>query len=626
MANDLSEEKLYDITVAVPVYNGAQRLPKVLEQLRRQKTDESLRWEIIVADNNSSDYTASIVREFQAGWPSHCNLRYCFVAHQGAAFARQRAVELACGELVAFLDDDNIPALDWVKQVYNFANQNPQVGAFGSRIHGEYESSPPPGFEYLSSFLAIVERGNSPHCYLPQSKVLPPGAGLVVRRKAWLEHVPKTLFLNHKGKNFGLASEDLEAIIHIQQAGWEVWHNPKMVVYHQIPSWRLTEEYLVSLIRCIGLSRYYIRLLRVKNWKWPLAITAYMLNDLYRLGVHWIRQISGTKMPPIVAACQQEYLASTLGSPWFLTTKVVKDTWRRFKEPMPKSYEDWLDRLTQAFEEEHFQLHGQPVLTLAHCHKLVAFQTEVLLRLVETTETDGLQLRFPRDFMAAATYLKLFHTIDCWVLRTFFEQQQLGGYQNKTSLISARQTYSFNVSADSMANPRFTSILSDQIINSNYPAENLCFEISAQALITHHEQASKFMHELKEIGCQVTLDGCFKVSHFQRVPRTLPIDFCKISSHLLKPKYCEKNGSTRISTNMIHAWGAERNIKMIIKDVENNLTLKHIKQANFAYAQGYALASPKPLEISPHKNHDGLYGSNSNIQRCPADHKSLRST
>uniref|UniRef100_A0ACD5GQF4 Glycosyltransferase n=1 Tax=Desertifilum tharense IPPAS B-1220 TaxID=1781255 RepID=A0ACD5GQF4_9CYAN len=51
--------------------------------------------------------TAEIVREYQAILPQHSQLRYCFEPEQGAAFARQKAVEEAQGELIGFLDDDN---------------------------------------------------------------------------------------------------------------------------------------------------------------------------------------------------------------------------------------------------------------------------------------------------------------------------------------------------------------------------------------------------------------------------------------------------------------------------------------------------------------------------------------
>ncbi|MGB5969814.1 MAG: glycosyltransferase, partial [Spirulinaceae cyanobacterium] len=46
-----------DFTVAIPTYNGATRLPQVLDKLKLQTGIEQLNWEILVVDNNSSDST-----------------------------------------------------------------------------------------------------------------------------------------------------------------------------------------------------------------------------------------------------------------------------------------------------------------------------------------------------------------------------------------------------------------------------------------------------------------------------------------------------------------------------------------------------------------------------------------
>jgi glycosyltransferase involved in cell wall biosynthesis len=126
------------VTVAIPTYNGEKRLPDVLDRLRSQIDTESFSWEVLVVDNNSTDNTAQLVREYQKTWPATYPLKYCFAPEQGAAFARQRAIEKASGELVGFLDDDNLPENNWVVSAYNFAQTHPDVGAYGSQIHADF--------------------------------------------------------------------------------------------------------------------------------------------------------------------------------------------------------------------------------------------------------------------------------------------------------------------------------------------------------------------------------------------------------------------------------------------------------------------------------------------------------
>lgn len=318
---------IVDFSVVIPTYNGASHLPELLEKLRSQVVSENLSWEVIVVDNNSTDDTAQVVRDYQANWRSDCPLKYILEKQQGAAFARQRGIEEARGRLVGCLDDDNLPTPNWVAAACTFAQAHPQAGAYGSQIHGKFEAEPPEYIKSIGSYLAIIERGSKPRYYEPEKKMLPPGAGLVLRKQAWELSVPKSLFLNHQGRGAGLASEDLEVVLHIQNAGWEIWYNPEMEIEHKIPPWRLEKDYLVSLVRCVGLSRHYIRMLRLASWQRPFITPLYIINDLRQLVAYRLKQHKEQKHD-VVVACEQQLLLSILISPFFL--------WK-------KRYLDWLE-------------------------------------------------------------------------------------------------------------------------------------------------------------------------------------------------------------------------------------------------------------------------------------------
>ena len=322
-----------DFTVAICTYNGEDRLPQLLDCLRSQSISSKeaqgaspeasqgptsdLTWEVLVVDNNSTDRTQQIVQDYQTRWPAACLLRYCFEAQQGLAFARRCAVEAARGQFIGFLDDDNLPDSEWVATAYRFGQAHPQAGAYGSRIHGEFEASPPANFRRIAALLALTERGSEAHRYEPGRKVLPPGAGLVVRKQAWIETVPSSSVLLGRIGNSMIAGEDLEALLHIQQAGWEVWYNPEMRICHRIPYWRLEKDYLIRLGRGIGLSRYQTRMLSVKPWQRPLACLAYAINDLRKIAIHLIKYRTATYSDP-VAACEMELFVSSLISPCYM--------------------------------------------------------------------------------------------------------------------------------------------------------------------------------------------------------------------------------------------------------------------------------------------------------------------
>ena len=311
-----------DFTVVIATYNGAQRIGAVLDHLRCQIDVSDLVWEVIVVDNNSTDDTKEVIQRYQASWPKAVPLRYEFEAQQGAGYARHHGTKVARSPLIGYLDDDNLPWINWVRSAYCFGQQNPSIGVFGSRIRGRFATAPPANFERIAALLALTDRGDQPIPYKPEAKVLPPGAGLVVRRQAWLDNVPEARTLAEK---FGEreAGEDLEVVLRIQQAGWPVWYNACMLMYHDIPDHRLTRKYLVTLCRGIGLSRYHTRMLSFVPWKRPFMVLPYALNDVKKILRHVLRYRHQVATDT-VTACELMLYVASLVSPlhsWYRLCK-----------------------------------------------------------------------------------------------------------------------------------------------------------------------------------------------------------------------------------------------------------------------------------------------------------------
>ncbi|MEO1095563.1 MAG: hormogonium polysaccharide biosynthesis glycosyltransferase HpsE [Cyanobacteria bacterium J06638_28] len=321
-----------DFTVAICTYNGEHRIPEVLACLSWQLHTQDVRWEVLVVDNNSNDNTADVVRQHQQSWPGSQKLHYVFEANQGAGYARQKAISVARSPWIGFLDDDNLPALTWVHEAVKFAQTHPKVGVFGSRIRGVFDGETPANFDRVAQFLALIDRGNSPLLYDPDKKVLPPGAGMVIRREAWQENVPSTPLLTGRTAKSMLTGEDLEAVLHIQQSGWEVWYNPAMYVEHKIPQSRLTQKYLTSLMRGIGLSRHRTRMLSVHPWQRPFMFWAYSLNDVRKIAVHFAKHQSKVWTDAVTASEMTLYCYSLI-SPYYLWWQLLKRTWSRDRAP-----------------------------------------------------------------------------------------------------------------------------------------------------------------------------------------------------------------------------------------------------------------------------------------------------
>ena len=309
---------MVDFTVAVPTYNGEHRLPGVFEALRSQTGLDGISWEILIVDNNSHDQTAAVVQQCQE--TSAVPVRYVLEQRQGAAYARDRAIHESESALVGFLDDDNIPAADWVAAAYHFAQAHPKAGAIASRIYADYEVEPPEQFHRISAFLAITQRGDQPLLYHPQQRILPPSAGLVVRRQTWLSIVPKHLVLSGRVEGSMLTGEDIEMLSYIQQSGWDIWYNPAMTLTHKIPQHRLQRDYLLPFFRGIGLSRHVTRMLNVAPWKRPMLAIAHFLNDGRKVLLHLYRHRQQVRTD-LVAACEFQLFLSSLESPFYLWRK-----------------------------------------------------------------------------------------------------------------------------------------------------------------------------------------------------------------------------------------------------------------------------------------------------------------
>lgn len=306
-----------DFTVAIPTFNGAERIPKVLKALKSQINTHGFTWEVLVVDNNSSDQTKEVVDTQQSNWPDTCPLSYVFEPKQGLAFARQCAVETARGAFVGFLDDDTIPNQDWIEAAYRFGINYPHAGAFGGQVHGDFESSPPENFERIQSFLAIKEHGPNPKLFNPENLFLPAGAGLVIRKQAWIDSVPKKLARVARGGN------DFEISIHLHKAGWEIWYNPDMHVVHEIPSWRLEPEYLLKISKTVGLCVCELRIINSSKWKRPVVFFRVLLGNFKRMIMHWFKY-RGQLSRDIVVSCEMAFFTSGFLSPFEFLKKKLK--------------------------------------------------------------------------------------------------------------------------------------------------------------------------------------------------------------------------------------------------------------------------------------------------------------
>lgn len=312
-----------DFTVAICTYNGAERLPEVLDQLLHQVGTEDIEWEVLVVDNNSNDDTADVVTRYATNWRQDSQLRYVFEAKQGATYARYRAVQEArSSDLIGFLDDDNLPANNWVAEAYRFGCDRPQVGAYGGIIHAKLDEPPPPYFEQIKGYLTIYNRGTTPFHYKRSDKPrrIPAAPGSVIRKQAWQDAIPapEKLLIPGRDEKTMAAGEDAEIMFYIQNSKWELWHNPEMEIWHHIPPNRLEQAYLLRLALGYGLSNYLTRVTRFYRWQrpfLPFLIPFFTLRNGIKMLIYYL-QNKNSIPNNFVKACEFQSQLGQLYSPF----------------------------------------------------------------------------------------------------------------------------------------------------------------------------------------------------------------------------------------------------------------------------------------------------------------------
>lgn len=110
----------------------------LLEKLKDQKTNDLFSYSIFVADNDRSCSAAEVVSSFRLS--SHIEISYCVEPEQNIALARNRVVARAKGDFLAFIDDDEFPAEDWLLNLFETCLKYGVDGVLGPVIpHFEHE-------------------------------------------------------------------------------------------------------------------------------------------------------------------------------------------------------------------------------------------------------------------------------------------------------------------------------------------------------------------------------------------------------------------------------------------------------------------------------------------------------
>lgn len=122
-------ERLQHISVCICTYKRPQLLKHLLDELETQETDGLFTFSIVVVDNDQLRSSEQLVSDFALA--SSLVVRYCVEPVQNISLARNRAVQNATGNYIAFIDDDEFPVKRWLVTLFKACGKYHVDGVLG---------------------------------------------------------------------------------------------------------------------------------------------------------------------------------------------------------------------------------------------------------------------------------------------------------------------------------------------------------------------------------------------------------------------------------------------------------------------------------------------------------------
>jgi glycosyltransferase involved in cell wall biosynthesis len=108
------------VSVITPAYNALPYLPETLASVQAQTYGD---WEAVVADDCSTDDTVEVARSFGERFTVLSG-----ASNEGPAAARNRAIAVSSGELLAFLDADDVWQPSYLERVVGLYDESRAAG------------------------------------------------------------------------------------------------------------------------------------------------------------------------------------------------------------------------------------------------------------------------------------------------------------------------------------------------------------------------------------------------------------------------------------------------------------------------------------------------------------------
>lgn len=128
------------ISVCICTYKRPNLLKRLLNELDQQSTEGLFDYSIVIVDNDKLQSAQDVVQAFQKF--TKLNVKYCIEPEQNIALTRNKAIENAKGEFIAFIDDDEFPISTWLLELYKAHKKYGSDGILGP-VKPYFDQEPP---------------------------------------------------------------------------------------------------------------------------------------------------------------------------------------------------------------------------------------------------------------------------------------------------------------------------------------------------------------------------------------------------------------------------------------------------------------------------------------------------
>lgn len=271
-----------DVSVILATRDRADLLEQTLGHFAAQQLG-GVRWQVIVADNGSSDRTPDVLRAAAATLP----LDAVTETRAGKNRALNLALPLARGRLLVFTDDDVVPEPRWIAELVAAADRWPDYTIFAGRILPIFPPETPEWLEQHWFVGAAYAKYELPQEEGP-TKYLPFGPNFMLRAAA-MAGVRYHEEIGPSGDDYVSGSET-ELLHRLTRRGDRIVYVPAATVGHVVRPNQLGLDWLFG--RSYRLGRCLVELGLVQQ-KPARRVGGVPLPVWKRFGKEWLFSLSG---------------------------------------------------------------------------------------------------------------------------------------------------------------------------------------------------------------------------------------------------------------------------------------------------------------------------------------------